>query len=137
MYSRPWSVWALRCTRVKAWLYKWLPIVFGCHCRPERSFHYHGQPFPICARCTGDLVGMLTAACSFGFWHPGAAVSALLLVPLVADGLVQLCTAYESKNGRRFVTGVLFGYGLLNLFLLSIVWVFHWGYALGLRWKAA
>lgn len=80
---------------------------------------------------------MLTAACSFGFWHPGAAVSALLLVPLVADGLVQLCTAYESKNGRRFVTGILFGYGLLNLFLLSIVWVFHWGYALGLRWKAA
>lgn len=122
---------------MKRWVYRWLPIVFGCHCREDRSFHFRGERFPICARCTGELVGMLTAACSFGFWHPGAAVSALLLVPLVADGLVQLCTAYESKNGRRFVTGVLFGYGLLNLFLLSIVWVFHWGYALGLRWKAA
>jgi uncharacterized membrane protein len=24
-----------------------------CHQRPERSFHLHGRPLPVCARCTG------------------------------------------------------------------------------------
>lgn len=81
-------------------------------------------------------MGLLASAATYALWHPGAVVSAVLLLPLIADGLVQLCTAYESKNGRRFVTGVLFGYGLLNLFLLSLVWAFHWGYTLGLRWKS-
>ena len=80
---------------------------------------------------------MLASALTHAFWHPGWMVSALLLVPLVADGLAQLCTAYESRNGRRFVTGVLFGYGLVNLFLLSLTWAFRWGYGLGLQWKAA
>lgn len=82
-------------------------------------------------------MGLLVSAVTYALWHPGAFVSAVLLLPLVADGLVQLCTAYESKNGRRFVTGVLFGYGLLNLFLLSLAWAFRWGYGLGLQWKAA
>ena len=39
------------------WLYKWLPIVFGCHCRPDRSFYWKGKKFPLCARCTGELAG--------------------------------------------------------------------------------
>ena len=122
---------------MRDWIYRWLPIIFGCHCRPERSFFFRGRQLPLCARCTGELLGILAAVGSWWLWRPPVALALVLLVPLVVDGLVQLCTAYESKNGRRFVTGVLFGYGLLNLFLLSIVWVFHWGYALGLRWKAA
>lgn len=24
-----------------------------CHQRPDRSFHLHGQPLPVCGRCTG------------------------------------------------------------------------------------
>jgi uncharacterized membrane protein len=24
-----------------------------CHQKPERSFHLHGRPLPVCARCTG------------------------------------------------------------------------------------
>ena len=38
---------------MKRWLYQWLPIVFGCHCREDRSFHIREERFPICARCTG------------------------------------------------------------------------------------
>src|SRR5690606_31243488 len=34
----------------------------ACHQRPERSFHAHGVPLPVCARCTGlYLAGVLGA----------------------------------------------------------------------------
>ena len=46
--------------KLRRWLWRWLPILFGCHCRPDRSFHFRdGTPFPICARCTGELAGIL------------------------------------------------------------------------------
>ena len=40
-----------------SWLYRWLPIFCGCHCRPDRSFFFRGRQFPVCARCTGMLLG--------------------------------------------------------------------------------
>ena len=52
----------------KKWIYKWFPIIFGCHCRDDRSFYYKGQKFPICARCTGEFVGICFALiCCFFF----------------------------------------------------------------------
>lgn len=125
------------CIKVRAWLYKWLPVFFGCHCRPERSFHYKGVQFPICARCTGELAGILIAVLTHVAGHPGAVWSAVLLAPLVLDGVIQLCTPYESRNLRRLWTGVLFGYGLTNLLLLSAAEVFRRGYAFGLELKDA
>lgn len=68
--------------------------------------------------------------------HPGAVCAALLLLPLVADGTVQMCTAYESRNLRRLWTGILFGYGLLDLLFLSAAGVYHWGYRVGLELRA-
>ena len=119
--------------KVRLWLWRWLPIVFGCHRRPDRSFHFRdGTPFPICARCTGELAGILTAAITYGFFRPPAAVAAALLLPMLADGFVQLCTTYESGNLRRLVTGGLFGYGLTVLLLASLGWAFRWGFGVGL-----
>lgn len=31
-----------------------------CHQRPERSFHYDGAQYPVCARCLGLYLGALT-----------------------------------------------------------------------------
>ena len=80
-------------------------------------------------------MGILAAVGSWWLWHPPAVLALVLLVPLVVDGLVQLCTAYESRNYRRLWTGFLFGYGLTALFFLSAAWVFHQGRLLGLSWK--
>ena len=119
--------------KLRRWLRRWLPIVFGCHCRPDRSFHFRdGTPFPICARCTGELAGILAAAVSYWFFHPGAAAGAALLVPMMADGFAQLCTPYESGNWRRLITGTLFGYGLTVLLFLSLGWAYRWGFDFGL-----
>ena len=53
-----------------AWLYRWLPIVFGCHCREDRSFHIRGRRLPLCARCTGELAGILGCLVSAPFVLP-------------------------------------------------------------------
>ncbi len=97
---------------------RFLRIFFGCHARPDRSFYFRGKQFPICARCTGELIGMLLGilvACCFGcpsFW-----VACLMMLPLVADGFTQKLTAYESNNIRRLWTGILFGIAFIFMFI--------------------
>ena len=73
----------------------------------------------------------MVAAGSYWAVHPTVAVSALLLVPLIADGLLQACTSYESGNLRRLQTGVLFGYGLTVLLFVSLGWAYRWGLDFG------
>ena len=114
-----------------AWLYRWLPRIFGCHCRDDRSLHFRGKRFPICARCTGELAGILAALAAYWLWHPGIPAALALLVPMAADGGLQALTPYESGNLRRLVTGLLFGYGLTALFLISTAWAFRFGMGIG------
>ena len=114
-----------------AWLYRWLPIVFGCHCREDRSFHIRGKRLPLCARCTGELAGILGCLLSAPFLLPSVPLALGLLIPMVLDGGLQALTPYESGNLRRLVTGLLFGYGLTALFLCSTVWVFRFGMDIG------
>lgn len=116
---------------MKRWLYKWLPIIFGCHGRKERSFHYKGKQFPICARCTGELVGMVVSLFSCFFFRTSVFTAILIMLPMVADGLIQMFTSYESNNRRRFITGFLFGYGLIMLIAIPTVVVYEYGVSLG------
>ena len=87
---------------------------WGCHQTPQRSFSAYGYQFPLCARCTGILLGELVAiillitGCFLCAW-----TALLLMAPMIADGSVQLFyDRYESTNIRRLVTGTLFGVGL-------------------------
>lgn len=114
-----------------AWLYRWLPIVFGCHCREDRSFHIRGRRLPLCARCTGELAGILVCLISAALFLPPVPLALGLLVPMVLDGGLQALTPYESGNLRRLVTGLLFGYGLAALFLCSTMWAFRFGMDIG------
>lgn len=117
------------------WLYKWLPIVFGCHCKPERSFFVRGVQLPLCARCTGILVGMVLFGTTAWFVTPPAQVLLLLCIPLVVDGCVQLATSYESRNIRRLATGILFGYAIVGIAWALLVSGFRFGRELGSMWK--
>ena len=71
---------------MRVWIYKWLPIIFGCHCRSDRSFYWKGTQFPICARCTGELVGMILCPLTFPLvsWSPW--IFAILMLPMILDG---------------------------------------------------
>lgn len=114
-------------------LSRWLPIIFGCHQKPERSFFYHGKQFPLCARCTGELVGISSGVILFWFWKPCLAISVSIMIPMLIDGFVQRLTPYESTNARRFITGFLFGLGLASMFLVSVSSTFANGYRYGLE----
>lgn len=108
-------------------LYKFLPILFGCHQRPERSFFIKGKQFPICARCTGELAGLIIGFLGWLFIQLPSSVYILLLIPMTVDGFIQLLTPYESTNLKRFLTGCLFGYGLISLFFMSTEFIFYLG----------
>lgn len=97
---------------------KFLKILFMCHCRADRSFFYKGKQFPICARCTGELIGMIIAIpIAFKIKDLSWIYIILLSLPLILDGFIQLLTKYESNNFKRVVTGFLFGIALIFIFL--------------------
>ena len=112
-------------------IYKWLPIFCGCHQRPERSFFVKGYQMPVCARCEGELIGTLISLIAIWFIRPTFPVLAILMVPMVLDGLIQALTKYESTNGRRLTTGILFGFGAGMLVLTLGIIAFKFGIALG------
>ncbi len=110
---------------------RWIKVMeimrkmWGCHQKPERSFFLYGYQFPLCARCTGILIGYL---CSFLLLLFGCLmhhlICLLFLVPLVLDGGVQLLFNVLSNNTRRFITGIIFGIGFVQLivnFILCLI----------------
>lgn len=121
---------------MSAWLYRWLPIIFGCHCRSDRSFFWKGRQFPICARCTGELVGILFSPlilvlCGVPDWK----LCVILALPLVVDGFAQKLTRYESGNLRRLVTGILFGCALVGWIVFSSLQAAQMGFIIGKNLK--
>ena len=116
----------MKCTFIK-----WLPIIFGCHCRPDRSFFYRGKQFPICARCTGELFGISLGILLFALFHISLFGNLFLLIPLIFDGTLQLKTKYESTNIRRFITGTMFGYALVSIFILTTLYAYDTGTYIG------
>lgn len=97
---------------------KFLRIFFGCHARPDRSFYFRGKQFPICARCTGELVGMVLCIPILIVWGcPSFGTVLFLMLPLIIDGFAQRLTPYESGNIRRLITGILFGIALIFTFV--------------------
>ena len=88
---------------------------------PERSFFYKGYQFPICARCTGILLGYI---CAFVFLllniHINIFLSFILIVPMAFDGTIQFFTSYESNNIKRLFSGFSAGIGFIWI-LLNII----------------
>lgn len=120
------------------WLYVWLPRFTGCHRLPERSFKWRsGLPFPVCARCTGELIGMLVAAATGWLGQPPLWALFVMLLPLIADGTIQRLTRYESTNLRRLITGLLFGYAFALLLVWSIAATWQLGVDFGRKLAAA
>ena len=97
---------------------KFLAIAFMCHQKPERSFHFKGKQFPLCARCT--CIAVITH-CQNYLWF------LLLLLPATIDGGIQLIFKIESNNTRRFITGFMAGIGviytLISIHLFTVWWV--------------
>lgn len=112
-----------------------LNLCFTCHKRPDRSFHYKGKPFPICARCTGLGVGYLASfavllVCGLFSWW----LIPLLILPTVIDGTGQLFNKWTSNNTRRFLTGILAGVGIFYILFYYFHAAFSFGYTVGQKY---
>ena len=71
------------------------------------------------------------------FINPSIILCIVLMIPLIADGLIQRLTPYESGNIRRLISGILFGYALVSLFIIKPgVFFFNYGYSIGQSFKA-
>ena len=109
---------------------KWIRLMefgrrMGCHQMPERSFFFKGYQFPVCARCTGVIIGqavaLIVAVCGV---VPGWGIDLAMLVPMGLDWGLQFLGILSSGNIRRVVTGVLGGAGLCYLYIHVFRWLF-------------
>ena len=116
----------LQSNAIKIWI--WLMqagAMTGCHQMHERSLFFGGYQFPVCARCTGILLGFLTGMASFYFLR-NANFQLLLLCTgfsvliLGIDGFFQLKGIWVSTNLRRITTGILCGFFITGL-LIKII----------------
>ena len=74
------------------------------------------------------LVGAVAGLIACFLWRPDLWITLALMVPMMADGVIQMKTRYESTNPRRFLTGLLGGYGGLTLFIISLIATYQLGY---------
>lgn len=108
----------------KVWrFFFYLGTITGCHQMPERSFFIKNYQFPVCARCTGVLIGyLLEIALHFVI---GTRIPYCLGACLVMflDWFLQYIKVKESTNFRRLITGILGGYGIIGMQILFIKFV--------------
>jgi uncharacterized membrane protein len=96
--------------------------VFHCHQLSERSLFFKGVQLPLCARCTGLVIGFLILGPLISIFSFGNMfVSLALVLIMCADGFIQLKGILESTNIRRVLTGSGAGYGLFSILLHIII----------------
>ena len=101
------------------WQWWWnLGRKLGCHQLPERSFFWRGRQFPVCARCTGVYIGEIAGLAGHfligSFWR----LDVVFCLVMLLDWAVQFMKIRTSTNLRRLVSGLLCGYGMMDLELL-------------------
>ena len=88
-----------------------------CHRKPERSFFIKGHQFPVCARCTGFYISLITYFIYTYYFFVDYNIyllsfAIILLIPTAIDGLTQFLEYRESNNTLRLITGLMGGLGL-------------------------
>jgi len=93
-------------------------LFYMCHQMPYRSFIIQGVPIPVCARDTGIYIGFILGFASLFLKQRPKFLSSVLLpivctVPMALDGFTQLFGWRESNNVLRFMTGIVFAFGIV------------------------
>ena len=109
--------------RVGAFLYSVSALIYYvgsivCHQRPERSFHFSGAQFPVCARCAGIYAGgacaALAAAVRFARHanlssRSAVATLAIGAAPSMATLVYEFASGHVPANWTRAAAGVPLG----------------------------
>lgn len=101
---------------------KFFRKVFRCHQLRDRSIIIKGVQLPLCARCTGIVMGFCLLGPIISIFTLGNMfISIALILGMCLDGFLQLKNIIQSTNFRRIITGLGCGYGLFSILLHSIV----------------
>jgi len=97
-----------------------------CHRKSDRSFLKLQKYIPLCARCTGMLIGILMFP--IYFYITLSFLFAIILsfsaqIPLLIDGFTQKWKWRSSTNLLRVTTGVLSGNGMGLFISSSVIWI--------------
>ncbi|WP_366455864.1 DUF2085 domain-containing protein [Clostridium hominis] len=119
----------------KIWLTLMNLFSNSCHQKAERSFFINKYQFPICARCTGLLLGYFLGVLIFIFIGEISFIfNVIFILIMFIDWFIQHRGIKISNNLRRLFTGSLCGIGVIGVlvniyFLLNkyILRYFDWG----------
>ena len=107
---------------------RWISLMeyghrLGCHQMPERSFSYKGYQFPVCARCTGVIIGEIIAIVLILFRiEVDITIAIGLLLIMGIDWGIQFMKLLQSNNIRRLITGMSGGIGLMYGYYYGIIY---------------
>ncbi len=93
----------------KSYLWK-API---CNLKANRAPKLGQYYFPLCWRCTGILIGSFLLKFNFfsSVIYPKS-FGILLILPFLIDVILQYVFCIESKNIRRFFSGIFVVFGI-------------------------
>lgn len=95
--------------------------ISGCHQIPERCFKIKGYIFPICARCTGVIIGETVSIFLLCFKIKlSLIVNIVFMIIMGLDWVIQYIGIKQSTNIRRFITGILGGFSIINIYYYII-----------------
>lgn len=87
-----------------------------CHQLPERSFFIEGQPFAVCARCTGIYAGFAVATVLYPLTRslrqteaPARKWLFIAAAPLAIDFAIEFSGIWHNTHSTRVFTGALLG----------------------------
>lgn len=100
--------------------------ILGCHQIPERSFFYKEFQFPVCARCTGVIISAIIAIPLFFFYKLDIRIAVLMSFIMFLDWFIQFLKIKQSTNIRRFITGIIGGFGwtYIHLYVYLAIYTF-------------
>ena len=93
----------------------------GCHQMPERSFYCFKKQFPVCARCTGAFIGYILGLLIYPFIKIPIWLDILFCAIMFADWFVQYKKWIPSNNIRRLITGLVCGFGLMQIYVEILI----------------
>ena len=96
----------------------------GCHQIPERSFYYKNYQYPVCARCTGVIIGeIITIILLLSKFKISLLISFALLMAMGVDWFIQFAHILNSNNIRRLFTGISGGIGLTYIYYYLVYYI--------------
>ena len=98
----------------------------GCHQRADRSFFIGQYQFPVCARCTGVIIGQFLEILFIIIkQNITIYISFCFMLIMFLDWFLQYKKIKESNNIKRIITGILGGLGLTYLYYFVIIFIYN------------